>query len=466
MKKSIAVLLVLLLCSVTLFSVSAARINRTEDQVSVSAQTLAGDPAAAAGLTVTEQTTMNYHLLWQTVFAADDPAGADTDFSFHLNQLRTVSSSRARIEFRFNLNGGISSSGDILSDERDGVYTGFPLLPAKDLAEKTAPGETKKGSYRLADYYDALPYELDLYFGNDYSVVNYDDLEQRIRSYFRLGVPEDLVVEIELKKDPQGRTVSLDYSSDFEGGDLWALCTDAGDGFYFSFYLSSAFGSSFAEVPGGFGIYYLPFERVDDTDRTVCTVRGDQLSTIYQIDPATAQVLNLQLLPDGETLAFFTLEEGRCWLNTLSLGDNSLRQRIEIEGDFTNGFFYDPRIEDDFMLVCDGNNHFTLLELEEGRCSVALTGDLALPDPTPESENLLLFSFDSALAYDGARLAIATFNDSSRSANFCLLVYDRSGLVYAGFYQHSQSQYAGAADANSWCVPTDNDGLRIDFESA
>ena len=134
MKKCLAVFLLLVLCSITLFTVSAARINRTEDQVSIEAHTLLGDPSAAAGLTVTEQTTLQYHLLWQTVFSAEDPADATTDFSFHSNQLPVNNESISRIEFLFNLNGGISSTSDILANTQSGVSSGFPVLPAIELA--------------------------------------------------------------------------------------------------------------------------------------------------------------------------------------------------------------------------------------------------------------------------------------------------------------------------------------------
>ena len=82
MKKSLAVFFLLLVCAAALISASAVGIGRAEEQVAITSQTLAGDPAAAAGIIVTERTTLKNHLLWETCFAADNPAGASTDFSF------------------------------------------------------------------------------------------------------------------------------------------------------------------------------------------------------------------------------------------------------------------------------------------------------------------------------------------------------------------------------------------------
>ena len=49
MKKSLAVFFLLLVCAAALISASAVGIGRAEEQVTITSQTLAGDPAAAAG---------------------------------------------------------------------------------------------------------------------------------------------------------------------------------------------------------------------------------------------------------------------------------------------------------------------------------------------------------------------------------------------------------------------------------
>ena len=469
MKKSLIVFLLLVFCAAALFSVSAVKINYTEDKITVQATTLSGDPQAAAGIEITERTSFRSHMLWETRLSADDPADSKTDFSFHPSGLNLPNKPRASLDFLFSLNGGISSSGNILSDTQYDDYGGFPMLPAAELAEETAPGETKKASFRLADYYEYLPYSFENVFNGSHTTVYTGDLQQQIRDYFRFRTPEDLVVKIELTKDSAGQVVTINFSCSDDNAGLQTLCAATDDGFYFTFSLSGSpgFAKNFAfdEIPGGFGIYHLPYTLSEGDRSNTCTLLGDQLETVYQLDPGHCQVLDLQSLPGNRALSLFTLEDGRCWLNIISLENYELIQRLEISGNFESGFYYPPRIEEGFLLVCDPQNHFTLLEQQtDGSFHPVFTGDLALPIPEKDAQTLLLFNFDSSLAYDGSRLAIATLSDPYRSANFCLLIFDNTGLVYAGYYQHSQDQLAAELPSNDRCIPISQDALLLSFE--
>ncbi len=459
MKKSLFLLFFLSVCAAALFFHAAVRICSAEEQVSVTAQTLAGDPAAAAGITVTERTALRSHLLWETRFDASEPAGAATDFSFHANELAfPIQQPTPVIEFLFNLNGGIGSSGDILDDPEE-MHNGFPMLPAIELAKKTEPGQTSKGSFVLSDYYEYLPYALNFFFYGDFYL---EDPEQQMLEYFRIKTPKDLVVDLELTKDALGQTVNINYSSSSIEG-LYTLCTSSEDGFYFTFSLSGAL--DFSEVPGGFGIYYLPVAL--DEEEQLYSLLVDQLANIYPLDPAQCQVLDLQFLENQNALCIFTLEEGRCWMNLLSLEGHQLTQRLEIEGDYQDGIGYPTRVEEGFLLVCDTHETFTLLEeTAGGGLRAALCGNLLLNIPAQDGEeeqSLFLLGYDSTLGYDGERLVIATLIEPYHSAGFYLSVFDQDGLAYAGNYLHSQDAVNDFGFTTSdRCLPTE-DALCISF---
>ena len=464
MKKSLLVFSLFLLCSILLFSVSAGEISRSENAVTVTSQTLYGDPTAAEGITVTERTNLRSHLLWETEFAASDPENAKTDFSFHVNALTFPDQTRPMIQFMFFLNGGIGSTGDILADvdETSGMDRGFPILPAIELADQTAPGETKTARFVLADYYEEIPYSLDFLFGGDYTTVYDENFKQQVRDYFHFKTSKDLVIELELTKDDAGRTTDINYSCEEENAGLDTVCTTSGDGFYFAFSLASDL--DFSEVPGGFGIYYLPVSKEESDGRTILSPLASQLDTIYPLDQTRCEVLDLQYLRDQNALALFTLEQEHCWLNLISLTDYHLIQRLEVAGEYEDGLYYPIQADGDYLLVCGSYDSFTLLgKKSDGTYFNALTGGLTLPDPTQEDQMIYLYGYESELAYDGERLAIATFSSQYDLSSFYLAVYDKSGLVYAGSYLHSQDSLNASVDHRNRCLPVEQDALTLNF---
>lgn len=462
MKKSLAVFFLLLVCAAALISASAVGIGRAEEQVTITSQTLAGDPAAASGITVTERTTLKNHLLWETCFAADNPAGASTDFSFFSSELQFDSSPEPHIEFMLYLNGGIGSNSDILADANEDSYCGFPLSFARALAAETAPGETKKGSCVLADYYEYLPYNLDYLVGGEYTLVYVEELEQQVKDFFRFKTPRDLVIDLELTKDNAGNTVNIDYSCDSVNSGLQTVCTATEDGFYFTFYPDAPDELSFDEVPGGFGIYHLPWTLDKSDSSDIYLLQGDQLANIYPLDAQSCKVLDLVLLSDKQTLCLFTLEEGVCWLNLISLKTTSLIQRLAVDGNYADGFGIDPWVDEDFILLCDWENSFSLLERgDDGQYTVAFSGNQRLENPVDPERTIFLIGYDSTVAFDGQRLVIITPQDS-RGINFWLGVFDQNGLAYAGSYKHSQTVFSNTTYSDS-CVPIAQDAFSLEF---
>ena len=82
MRKSIWILTVLTLCAVLVVMAAASSLQDSRDEIIVTEETIAGDPAAAKGLQV--QTTLNLQrqMFWKTNYEACAEPEAKTDFRF------------------------------------------------------------------------------------------------------------------------------------------------------------------------------------------------------------------------------------------------------------------------------------------------------------------------------------------------------------------------------------------------
>ena len=79
-----------------------------------------------------------------------------------------------------------------------------------------------------------------------------------------------------------------------------------------------------------------------------------------------------------------------------------------------------------------------------------------------EAWEYLLCRNEKVLAWDGERLAVAVNQDWYDKCGFYLAVYDRTGLRYAGRYDHSQD----AGQPEEWrlrCRPADVVALTMEW---
>lgn len=476
-RAGILLLALAILSAVGLIS-AGVTVNAARDQVELTQTVLLGDPAAAQGLTIRTRANYQDRLFWDTLLRPGTEAAPETAYRFYQTE-HHVSTPRepSGVELYTDLDSRFFDS-----DDRSAAQPGTMAAAYWELFDATPLGEEGTATLRLGDYYDEYPlsFQVDLPgFGLAWnSVDEYDpnnlagQLIDAFRAFFRIPVLEDETLEIHLRKDTEDQITSWGYGSG-STGDSFSLWTDgivAADGAYFTFdcHTNDENLVDTSLIPGGYGIYRLPYSMDYSTDPDGMAVPDPEgLAMVYPLDP-NARLLDLTLSQDGKRLLLQTKEDDQFVLTVISLSTLDTLQRLELDwGEDSWGYWLYPG--DGFLvLLLSGDRIFVLDELEDGRYEQILS------TPYPDFDELGIKLWWSTRAtvmdydYEGGRLAIIWLLETNdyyfNSCNLMLLVLDGSGTAYLGRYDSSLA-VGGLPDTyQSNCLPTDSDPLSIQWD--
>lgn len=461
MKKSVCALGGLLCLSLAVLLCSHFAVGAAEGKVELEEFVLAGDRSAAQGLSLTYLTNDNSsHLFWDTRVALDGELAAETDFQFYTDSY-TRDYSWEPIAYlpsasaSFGMSGIVSESEDI---ERDCM-----LLPALDAAARTDAGEERTEVLRLRDYYDYFPISLEIYAqsghisssdwrGQDplFSAEDY----ARLNAYFRVPVPEDMLVTVTAERNDKGELVRVESDPaetyDEERGwydplPNWGLVS-ADEDMAYLLALPAATGADTVAA----GIHVIP---ILNSEEDIWRLRPDldHIQLLRPLDLAPEAVLRFAWNEDKSQLMLYTREGGKLVLTTIDPATGETDQRLELldmdgEDDWAGFISCGP-----LHLSYTSSETFVLVAEAEGLFTSVLTGSTDLPDSLP-----YLFSRDAQLAWDGKRMALAAHipgraheglspEERRLKVGFGLAVWDADGLQYGGFYE-----YVPGRDWSNW----------------
>lgn len=447
MKRSFAVTLLLLLAAVAGIARAHAAVSDTADKVTLTETPLYGDRAAAEGLTVHIDTTCGRRLFWGTTLRLGVENDVETAFRF--SQWQEAWGYRGEpggLSLYLMLSGGSGWTPGVTPEElrerntgdAAGIwdYDGSSLYPLWEAAvEQTAAGETKTVTLRLRDYYKYYPFvaELDLGKMAGDAWGRYDGA---IRSFFRVPVPEEKLVEVTVTRDAAGLITNID-TSDLSGVSISGDSVVTEDAVWYVFDNSGAYDSArldTSEIPGGFGIYRLPYAR---NESGAAYTDGSGLAMVYPLDEDET-ILRLALDDDGRLL-LLTASDGTAYLSVIETGGVTLLQRLALaELTEDDGYSY-CAVGDGFLYASFGDDFVVAEQTADGAYRIGLTaadGTALLPEE-------LGYGGDVAYAWDGARFAILrkpydpVWRGSGWGGSFALLLYEGDGLAYAGRFDSS-----------------------------
>ena len=470
-KYPIALLSLLLVFAVgSIFAVRA--LDAPIDAVGYTETVVSGDPSAAAGLCVGLTEQLRYHLRWDSsIRLTDRDYTAETAFSFHESTYwQNDVSGEQRLLQSLEIYDGLDL-GDTFSPLNEALNT---------LAERAAPASTATASIRLADLYDYYPLDFTIFLpDNVYATSNLtassvSDREQavlaQLDAYFRIPVLDNHYYLLSVDKNADGLTGSSSAGFDDERGDSFSFCSESvlGDGAFYFWFSNRTYKDAVVDtslIPGGYGLYRLPFGQSNLNPDTPELMQGDvfpeQMTTIYTLDPS-ARILHLSITPDKQTLLLQTIEDDCYYLTVLDAPSGAVRQKLPLltmrsdepalwseSVDGENFLFIRPLETEFFLLTPDSDgqwyiaidHHSTALEQQED----------FLPWYTSASR---------ALAFDGTRLAIVGTNRRG-TAQYPARLYESCGF-YAAVYTADGLQYYGRYDstldaANAGLSNSDND---------
>ena len=439
MRKYLVLLAAVLVLSVGTLAAGHFHINSARDKMDIRETVIKGDPAAAAGLAVTCYTRdWENHLQWDTTFAPGGVEKAKTDFRLsgtgkpYPRQMSDwVSLEQVRGDF--------SLQGVDLDLQETSHYL---MKPVRDVASRTAAGESRTETVCLNDYYDHFPLALNTHSREypDASIDVYSEECGWLDGYFRVRIDQPVWREVTVKKGRQGQVIAFEMGSeDMLGeGDLVScgLITERG------IFLIAETVDDDGEFDGrlecrdGAGVHLIQYREDRESENVESYVDLFEPQLFYPT--GGARTLWLGISPDERELLLYTWEDGKLVLTVLDTATGEVLQRLDlIEAEEENRFF--SVIEGDGLyLAVSREDTFSLVSREGGRYEQVLTGALGLE--SAEERNVLRSV--SALAWDGRRMALASTNPSAMfyyqgtrpDSAIGVGVWDAGGPCFLGTY--------------------------------
>ncbi len=472
MKKSLIILLVLLIAAVAGAGWAAADVNEAKDQIEIEEVALMGEREAAAGLTVRAHNTYDHRLFWDTVYTMEkESATAETEFRF---------SDMRENEAWFSEDEGVHLDSYYVfgfDPGRDEEEPAYGLDKAyQELYDTLEPGEEAKKIINVKDYMTYYPVQVELdapgagfYYMDDEEAHQVLDAEFETRgsaveaamflwNYFRIPVLENEQLEIQVGKS------AVSKSANFGGGSAMATTAighgNVGEHFafttvsamtdsvcYFTFNTHSSEGQivDTSQLADGYGIYMLPFHEADQNDGGY---EIEKFTNVYPLDPATA-VIDLSISADGKDLMLHAVEDGQYVITVIDTETKELKQKLSVCDWPEDGYGWWLYEYEDFLAVAVPQDRLLVVSRDDaGEYAINL---LVSVDHDEEDDYSMYLNYNEAMAFDGERLAVSRTMGGGSCTDFYVAVYDASGLIYYGEYYNSLSAendmahaYAGA----------------------
>ena len=272
MRKVLIFFFVLLALSVGVIVSSAVQLDARHEDITITEETLFGDPAAAEGLSVSTLGNRKSRLFWHTSYEAGADPQPETEFTYSDERIYEEGDYVGSFDLRMSfLNGGMSGSVDLEAEldieAKNNSEDLQPLLALIDVASRTEAGEEHHELVRLSDYYTYLPLGFQFTPRDGYSPYeNEYKIWEYLNSVFKLPVSEDLMLDVTVAKNAEGRIYNVDF---YEHYDEKAVVTQTytpsairDDGVFFGL-----FGNAdYSQIEVGYGLYYMPFGKLEHVE--------------------------------------------------------------------------------------------------------------------------------------------------------------------------------------------------------
>ncbi len=430
MKKSLMAVGLLFLLSAGGLLAANLTVGRSAKAVELTETVLAGDPAAAADLTVVSKEVFRNRLFWEITM---HPGGGAEPRCYFDPKPKTETSHESRVELGLETN--MSGTGVFYFDESSSWPSTNEIL--KDVATRVRPGSTHHEVAEFSDYYSTYHLACSIWMDHGVGWSWKEKTEKSLADYFQFPVLSGHKLDVVMEADPSGAIVSVTTNSvggeqivDSEtAAELMVRSASAGDEntAFFTVEARQVDGTlmDYSRVPGGYGVYRLSFRELGTGEIPVPT-------PVLPLAPEES-VLQMELSADGERVLLVVESGGEYSLITLSM-EGKLLQRLPVE---LPGSL---RPEESFVLLYvweteaqEGVPFQVFEEQEDGTLTFLFSGrEPSLGEKQHISER--------AFAFDGRRLAIAGRGEGygvEEDNLYWLSVHDESGLLYHGKYEHS-----------------------------
>lgn len=464
MRKGLVIVALLLVLSVGFLTMAARQMDARHTAVSVTEQTLCGDPAAASGLCVSTRAISENHLFWDTTYMAGADPKPETVFTYSNQRIYEGDSSEGYFALeRGSLNSGwsgIFTMEDLKVMENESgseeAYDNVCLIkPVIDVADRTKNGESHTETVRLTDYYAVYPLYYQFHSKSTYSYYygeNAMQIWQYLNRKFPIPIPEDLKLQVTVEKNEEGQICRFEYNQPegIEAGSWYSSSVVLEDGVFFGL-----FGEGdFSQIEDGYGLYYMEVtsERHNGGDIDYTWLHEETCENVCPLDrPCTEG----QLLAshDEKQVYALTLEGDRLMLTVL---DSQSREILQRQDTGLEALPYIIWQGDGVLALVTGDEEWENFTLHVFLVQDDGTLELWLQAPLYHEETSPYWYSTAKLCFDGQRLAIVQYYDTYDRSSHQILIYGENGLQYAGEYHHSGDDLP--TRLNTW-----SSGLEIEW---
>ena len=449
-----------------------AVVNEQRDKVVISENVIYGDKTAAHGLTVTNNSSWDNRLHWNTIYTISDNNSCETNFHFTQKPEyeRTVSSRPDSISFGMYVGSGMSSSHEITREDMSHMCYGYEDI-CLDVIERAPAGDEYTEIIQISDYLEIYPLEVymdiphlfylqyDEYRDMDYAEnlegQEFTAINEAFADYFKFPVNEKDLLEVRVYKNEKGVVTELHVSTLEYAMEYWVLSAVTDEAAYFVFDCGNDVDLSNAKA--GCGIYCLPFGKTFEHSGAVYpTVNLDGLDMVYPLD-TSVRIEEMYYDEVFNRLVLITSKNGTVSLVSIDPDTMETLQTFDItkcESEEGSECVWNMETAEDFIYMYFSNNTIAVIEQNEsGEFALGFVSDF---NPT-ENDELFWYKYASAMAYDGERFALA-WNDELEdtyyeSCGFCIAVYDKNGLQYYGEYDSSLMTGRSSNHNGYYCFP-------------
>ena len=496
MKKKTILWCITLVCGLAGVFWLRTRLLVQVDQVTITEKVVRGDPDLAEGISLRVRSQYYDTVSWDTQFVVGKEEEAKTVFdSTYDYPTGTPASLLAGIPFFMELLPGNVTVHGNFKDMSSCIEANSQLEPLREILvemdEQCENGKSKVKTITLEDYFSYYPVyvrcqanhgKLGLMMDGTFHRIM-DDLEwnrlltQKMREYFHIPMKKGDRLTVGITKDAKGKITSVwtgAWAGDF-GMNCFYTVTEAG--LYFAWSMPPE-EYDFSQVPGGYGLYFVPLKNVDGK---ACLVL-DEMRMVMSLE----EVSDLGIIysnAKGDTLVIHntTTENELPGIMIVDTAKGQIVQQLgygiseewEISEEGRVNRILQIVVKDDILLIDFVDWNFLLYEKNaEGTYDFCFGGRPF--SPTEEEKEWLgtelpISMLTHEMKYNGQYLAVAAFvpvggGSALDSCDVSLALYGEDGLAYYGVYESSLTSGQYGDNYKYLLIPDMVDPLTMNWE--
>lgn len=492
MKKSLVLLLALIVLISGTAYYAQNELLKEKDQVYFTEKVLYGDKSVVEGVTVETNISYAYQLFWKTIYEIGESPKEETEYTFY---------PWATYDTDHSYSGSISfptAGTDVMvtSYEEEKDYYGLEIA-MKKLYDDTPAGMESSTTVYLKDYMDyytfmpelELPYiageesrsygeYVHFYFSESELRADIADLEktgrdknelkklkayladtEAFQDFFKIPVLDTEVYTLVISKDESGVVIGMGDSHmhggsatgeidipdapEVEGADSFSFSVysafDDGD-CYFTFDPHTELGNlvDVSQIPGGYGVYHFTY------DSQKGTIDLSDLKMVYPLGTET-HITEIRVDGSGKNILLFTWDENGHYMSVID------RETLSLVDVFTIGnseSYLSVWTYEDYMVISTEN--LMVFEMgEDGSYTQAFSVDRQIMQDriSLSSEYFVeIPNWNTAFDWNGETLLMANrlmqYSDKDGfdevdTCNFYVAAVSERGLLYYGEYESS-----------------------------